>query len=63
MVHPTGTFDRRAEVLPHNYQIASVVEEYIATQILSRTDVFDRFQAPAGDRLPLRRLAEPLDQD
>jgi predicted TIM-barrel fold metal-dependent hydrolase len=43
MVHPTGTFDRRVEVLPHNYQIASVVEEYIATQILSRTDVFDRF--------------------
>jgi predicted TIM-barrel fold metal-dependent hydrolase len=43
MVHPTGTFDRRVEVLPHNYQIASVVEEYIATQLLSRTDVFDRF--------------------
>ena len=45
MVHPTGTFDRRVEVLPHNYQIASVCEEYIATQLLSRTDVFDRFPA------------------
>ena len=43
MVHPTGTFDRRVEVLPHNYQIASVCEEYIATQLLSRTDVFERF--------------------
>jgi predicted TIM-barrel fold metal-dependent hydrolase len=43
MVHPTGTQDRRVEVLPHNYQIASVVEEYIATQLYSRTDVFDKF--------------------
>jgi predicted TIM-barrel fold metal-dependent hydrolase len=43
MVHPTGTQDRRVEVIPHNYQIASVVEEYIATQLLSRTDVFERF--------------------
>jgi len=43
MVHPTGTADRRMEALPHNYQIANVLEEYIATQILSRTDVFDRF--------------------
>jgi predicted TIM-barrel fold metal-dependent hydrolase len=43
MVHPTGTQDRRVEVLPHNYQIASVVEEYIATQLYSRTDVFDTF--------------------
>jgi predicted TIM-barrel fold metal-dependent hydrolase len=43
MVHPTGTADRRLEVLNANYQIANVLEEYIATQILSRTDVFDRF--------------------
>jgi predicted TIM-barrel fold metal-dependent hydrolase len=43
MVHPTGTMDRRVEVLPHNYQIASVVEEYIATQLFTRTDIFDKF--------------------
>jgi predicted TIM-barrel fold metal-dependent hydrolase len=43
MVHPTGTMDRRVEVLPHNYQVASVVEEYIATQLFMRTDIFDKF--------------------
>lgn len=43
MVHPTGTFDRRVEVIPHNYQIANVVEEYIATQLLSRTKTFEKF--------------------
>lgn len=43
MVHPAGTFDRRVEVLNANYQINNVTEEYIATQLYTRTDVFDRF--------------------
>ena len=43
MVHPSGTFDRRVECLNANYQINNVTEEYIATQLYSRTDVFDRF--------------------
>jgi predicted TIM-barrel fold metal-dependent hydrolase len=43
MVHPTATLDRRVEVLNANYQIANVLEEYIATQLLTRTDVFERF--------------------
>jgi predicted TIM-barrel fold metal-dependent hydrolase len=43
VVHPSVTYDRRVEVLDANYQINNVVEEYIATQLLSRTDVFKRF--------------------
>ncbi|HUZ77384.1 MAG TPA: amidohydrolase family protein [Chloroflexota bacterium] len=43
MVHPSTCFDRRLEALPHNYQINNVTEEYIATQLYSRTDVFARF--------------------
>ena len=43
MVHPSGTFDRRVERLAANYQINNVTEEYIATQLYSRGDVFDRF--------------------
>ena len=43
MVHPTAILDKRVECLNANYQIANVIEEYLATQILSRTDVFDRF--------------------
>jgi predicted TIM-barrel fold metal-dependent hydrolase len=43
MVHPTAMLDPRVEHLPANYQLANVVEEYLATQILTRTDVFQRF--------------------
>jgi predicted TIM-barrel fold metal-dependent hydrolase len=43
MVHPATSYDRRIEALNANYQINNVVEEYVATQLFSRTDVFDRF--------------------
>ena len=43
MIHPAGSRDTRIEVLNANYQVNNVVEEYIATQLFSRTDVFDRF--------------------
>ena len=43
MVHPAGTFDPRVECLNANYQINNVTEEYIATQLFSRTDVFERY--------------------
>jgi predicted TIM-barrel fold metal-dependent hydrolase len=43
IVHPAATFDRRVERITNNYQFANVIEEYIATQLLSHTDVFERF--------------------
>jgi predicted TIM-barrel fold metal-dependent hydrolase len=43
IVHPSVTYDTRVESLYANYQVNNVVEEYIATQILSRSDVFERF--------------------
>lgn len=43
MIHPAGNLDPRVEVLNANYQINNVLEEYLATQLYSRTDVFDRF--------------------
>jgi len=43
MVHPAGSRDRRVEALNANYQINNVVEEYLATQLLTRTDIFDKF--------------------
>jgi predicted TIM-barrel fold metal-dependent hydrolase len=43
MIHPAGSFDQRVEVLNANYQINNVLEEYLATQLYSRTDVLDRF--------------------
>ncbi|MBV8083823.1 MAG: amidohydrolase, partial [Chloroflexi bacterium] len=43
MIHPAGSLDPRVEVLNANYQINNVLEEYLATQLYSRTDVFERF--------------------
>jgi predicted TIM-barrel fold metal-dependent hydrolase len=43
MVHPAGSRDPRVEALNANYQINNVLEEYLATQLLTRTDVFDKF--------------------
>jgi predicted TIM-barrel fold metal-dependent hydrolase len=43
IVHGTTSFDRRLRVIPHNYQISFVVEQYIAMQCLRWSDVFDRY--------------------
>jgi len=43
MIHPAGSLDPRVEPLNANYQINNVLEEYLATQLYSRTDVFDKF--------------------
>ncbi len=43
IVHGTNCLDPRIRILPQNYQIGFVVEQYIATQLLSHSDVFDRF--------------------
>lgn len=43
IVHGTGCSDPRINIIPHNYQIGFVWEQYLATQLLSHGDVFDRF--------------------
>lgn len=43
IVHGTNCLDPRFRHVPHNYQLGFVVEQYLATQILSHGDVFDRF--------------------
>lgn len=45
IVHGTNCLDPRLDVIPHNYQIGFVMEQYLATQVLSHGDVFQRFPA------------------
>jgi predicted TIM-barrel fold metal-dependent hydrolase len=43
IIHGTNSLDRRYEVVPQNYQIAFVTEQYGAVQCLSHGDVFEQF--------------------
>jgi predicted TIM-barrel fold metal-dependent hydrolase len=43
IVHGTNSQDRRHSPLPQNYQMGFVQEQYLATQLYSHTDVFERF--------------------
>jgi predicted TIM-barrel fold metal-dependent hydrolase len=43
VVHGTNCLDPRFRHVPHNYQLGFVVEQYLATQILAHSDVFERF--------------------
>jgi predicted TIM-barrel fold metal-dependent hydrolase len=43
IVHGTNCTDPRIDIIPHNYQIGFVWEQYLATQLLSHGDVFERF--------------------
>jgi predicted TIM-barrel fold metal-dependent hydrolase len=43
VVHGSNMIDPRIANIPHNYQIGFIVEQYIATQLLSHGDVFDRY--------------------
>ncbi len=43
LVHPSITKDKRVRVIPHNYQINNVWEEYLATLLYIATDVFEVF--------------------
>lgn len=43
IVHGTNCCDPRISIIPHNYQIGFVWEQYLATQLLSHGDVFERF--------------------
>lgn len=45
IVHGTNCMDPRIDIIPHNYQIGFVWEQYLATQLLSHSDVFERFPA------------------
>ncbi len=43
MVHPSVSYDPRFEVVPANYQMNHVIEEYIAMQVLEHGQVFEDF--------------------
>ena len=43
IVHGTNCTDPRFDIVPHNYQLGFVMEQYLATQLLSHGDVFERF--------------------
>jgi predicted TIM-barrel fold metal-dependent hydrolase len=43
VVHGSNSLDRRYSVVPHNYQLGFIIEQYLATQFLSHGDVFDRY--------------------
>lgn len=43
IVHGTNCVDPRIDIIPQNYQIGFVWEQYLATQLLSHGDVFERF--------------------
>lgn len=43
IVHGTNSLDRRFAVVPQNYQLGFLTEQYLAGQFLSHGDVFERF--------------------
>jgi len=43
IVHGTNCTDPRISIIPNNYQIGFVWEQYLATQLFLHSDVFDRF--------------------
>lgn len=43
IVHPSFSRDPRIEIVPSNYQLNFVIHEFLATQLLEASDVFDRF--------------------
>ncbi len=43
IIHPSQSRDPRITVIPHNYQLNNVVEEWIAQQIYLHSDVFKTF--------------------
>lgn len=43
ILHPSITRDPRVEIIPHNYQINNVTEEWIATQLYLHSDIFKTF--------------------
>jgi predicted TIM-barrel fold metal-dependent hydrolase len=43
IVHGTNCQDQRIGIIPQNYQVGFMFEQFLATQLLSHGDVFDRF--------------------
>ena len=43
IVHGTNALDRRFRIVPQNYQLGFYTEQYIYTQTIGHSDVFDRF--------------------
>jgi predicted TIM-barrel fold metal-dependent hydrolase len=43
IVHGTNALDRRFRVVPQNYQLGFLTEQYLAGQFLSHGDVFERY--------------------
>jgi predicted TIM-barrel fold metal-dependent hydrolase len=43
IVHCTNCQDTRIGIIPHNYQMGFVFEQFLATELLSHGDAFDRF--------------------
>lgn len=43
IIHGTNTRDKRHYVVPQNYQLGFVMEQFLATQILSHSEVFQHF--------------------
>jgi predicted TIM-barrel fold metal-dependent hydrolase len=43
IVHGTNSADPRYRVVPHNYQLGFVTEQYLAAQFLAHGGVFDRY--------------------
>ena len=43
IVHGTNALDPRFRVVPHNYQLSFITEQYLAGQFLSHGDVFERY--------------------
>jgi predicted TIM-barrel fold metal-dependent hydrolase len=45
IVHGTNTVDARHYLVPQNYQLGFVMEQFLAQQLLSNSDVFERYPA------------------
>jgi predicted TIM-barrel fold metal-dependent hydrolase len=43
MIHPSITYDRRLEIIPANYQMNNYLEEFVAMQLYSHSNVFKAF--------------------
>lgn len=45
IVHGTNCLDPRIGIIPQNYQVGFMYEQFVAMQLLSHSDVFERFPA------------------
>lgn len=43
IVHGTNSLDPRIGIIPQNYQIGFLMEQYLTTQLMGHSDVFDKF--------------------